>query len=58
MRSAYRGLRAATGVFVLATVAATLAFGVDWTLDHRFAILGASVGWGASVAVRDRRNTP
>jgi len=57
VRAAYSGLLAATGVFVLATVAATLAFGADTALDNRFAILGASAGWGAAVALR-RRTRP
>jgi hypothetical protein len=55
VRPLYLGLLAATGVFVLTAVATALAFGADWTITNRFAILGASLGWGASVAIRRHR---
>jgi len=45
-----------TTITLVAISAVTaLALGPDWTVSHRFAIIGASVGWGASVAVRRRR---
>jgi hypothetical protein len=45
-----------TTITLVAISAVTaLALGPDWTIRHRFAIIGASVGWGASVAIRRRR---
>jgi hypothetical protein len=50
-------LGALWATIVLALTAATTALllGPDWTLSHRFAIIGASLGWGGSVAIRRHR---
>ncbi|MDH5019303.1 hypothetical protein [Halobacterium rubrum] len=55
MRPASFGALWTTVVLVAISGVTTLAFGVDWTISHRFAIIGASVGWGTSVAIRRRR---
>jgi hypothetical protein len=55
VRSVSLGALWTTVVLVAISGATALAFGPEWTIRHRFAIIGASVGWGASVTIRRRR---